>query len=47
MVVPERIPLKPKQLLMVWCEEHGKFHQMSYDYVLSLVPDKGHSERGF
>ena len=45
--MPNEVIIKPGQLLMVWCAEHGKFHSMSYDYVLSMVPDKGHSVRGF
>ena len=46
-MIENKVMIKPGQILMVWCTEHNKFHSMSYDYVLSMVPDESHSVRGF
>ena len=37
------VELKAGQYLKIWCEEHYCFHEMSYDYLLSLVPAESHS----
>ena len=42
-----RVEIRPEQYLALWCEEHQKFHVMIYDYLISLVPAKSHSEREY
>ena len=39
------VQLKPGQTLLVWCQEDGVFHRMSYEYIFSLIPKKKHSKR--
>lgn len=46
-LVMNNVCLKPWQNLEIWCDEHMMYHRMSYEYLLSLVPTKSHSERGF
>ncbi len=41
------VKLESGQNLQIWCDEHMMYHRMSYEYLLSLVPTKSHSERGF
>ena len=41
------VRLKRGEHLEIWCDEHNKYHRMSYEYLLSLVPAKSHSERGY
>lgn len=39
------VKIYPEQVLKIWCEEHHRFHTMTYEYLLSLVPAQSHSAK--
>ena len=37
--------LKPGQVLLVWCQAHGVFHRMSYEYIFSRILGEKHPKK--